>query len=135
MNRRYILKGALAAAALTVINPAKAADEALTYTPELYQELLASGEPFMLDFFATWCSTCRTQERTISTIKNANPDYANVKVVKVDWDQHGNSELSKSLAIPRRSTLVMFKDGKELSRVVAQTGAEPIEALFAAAIL
>jgi len=135
MNRRNILKSALALTAISVLNPVKAADEPLTYTPELYEQLLSSGEPFMLDFFATWCSTCRAQERTIAQIQDANPDYANIKVVKVDWDQHGKSDLSKSLEIPRRSTLVMFKDGKELSRVVAQTGAAPIEAMFAEALL
>ncbi|MGK0172828.1 MAG: hypothetical protein ACI9W2_004569, partial [Gammaproteobacteria bacterium] len=36
--------------------------------------------------------------------------------------------------VPRRSTLVMFKGGKEVGRVVAQTSTSAIEALFKAAI-
>ena len=29
------------------------------YSPAAYQGLQASGTPFLIDFYATWCSTCR----------------------------------------------------------------------------
>ena len=54
--------------------------------------------------------------------------------MRVDWDEHGNGALSQSLRIPRRSTLVMFKDGNEIGRVVAQTSERAIEPLFKAAV-
>jgi len=41
---------------------------------------------------------------------------------------------AKDLKIRRRSTLVMFKDGKEIDRVIAQTSAKAIEPLFEKAI-
>lgn len=66
-------------------------------------------------------------------IKN-NPDYATVTVMRVEWDEHRGGDLVKQLSIPRRSTLVMFKGGQEVGRVVAKTGKADIETLFQAAL-
>ena len=66
-------------------------------------------------------------------IKN-NPTYQSVKLLRVDWDTHRDSELVRELRIPRRSTLVMFDKGKEVGRVVAQTSESAIEALFKAVV-
>lgn len=66
-------------------------------------------------------------------IKN-NPDYAAVTVMRVEWDEHRGGDLVKQLSIPRRSTLVMFKGGQEVGRVVAKTGKADIETLFQAAL-
>ncbi len=61
---------------------------------------------------------------------DGNPAYNAVKIMRVDWDLHGRSELVSELGIRRRSTLVMFKEGKEIGRVIAQTSADAIEPLF-----
>lgn len=53
--------------------------------------------------------------------------------MRVDWDEYSRSEIVSELSIPRRSTLVMFNQGREVARVVAQTGSEQIDALFQAA--
>ena len=65
---------------------------------------------------------------------DGNPDYRKVTIIRVDWDTHRNGPLVAHLRVPRRSTLVMFKDGQEIGRVVAQTGRVPIEGLFRAAM-
>ena len=52
--------------------------------------------------------------------------------MRVDWDTHRDADIVNELKIPRRSTLVMFNKGKEVARVVAQTGTPAIEALFKA---
>ena len=62
-----------------------------------------------------------------------NPDYRAVTVMKVDWDRHGGSDLTRELDVRRRSTLVMFSDGQEVGRVVGSTRRADIEALFRAA--
>ena len=70
----------------------------------------------------------------MSALIKANPDYAAVTVMRVEWDEHRGGDLVKQLSIPRRSTLVMFKGGQEIGRVVAKTGRADIEALFQAAM-
>ena len=64
----------------------------------------------------------------------ANPDYADITLMRVDWNQHRGGDLVKALSIPRQSTLVAFKDGREVGRVVAKTGRTDLEALLEAAL-
>ena len=63
-----------------------------------------------------------------------NPEYRAIKIMRVDWDKHSGDAIVRELKIPRRSTLVMFREGEEVGRVVAQTGSKEIEALFKAAL-
>ena len=65
---------------------------------------------------------------------NGNSAYQVVTVMRVDWDRWRDSALVDKLDVRRRSTLVMFRDGQEVGRVVAETSPGPIEALFKAAI-
>ncbi len=134
MNRRTLLKAGLGLATISAGGNAFAEYNAVEYSPEILQSALDSGEPVLLGFHATWCSVCRAQERRISALIDNNEAYAKVRIISVDWDTYGNSKLAKELRIPRRSTLVMFKNGEEVGRVVAQTGQEAIEELFKAAV-
>ena len=68
------------------------------------------------------------------TLLKSNPEYRQVVHMRVDWDTWRDAEITKSLKIPRRSTLVMFNKGEEVARVVAQTSQSAIEALFKAAM-
>ena len=54
MNRRQLLSAS--ALALVVIAPTVFAGDAhsVEYTRQGYEQALASGKPFMLDFFASW---------------------------------------------------------------------------------
>ncbi|MEM7250635.1 MAG: hypothetical protein AAF493_04395 [Pseudomonadota bacterium] len=61
-----------------------------------------------------------------------NPDYKAVTVMRVDWDTFSDAPIVRDLNIPRRSTLVMFKGGQEVARVVAQTSETAIGELFQA---
>ena len=63
---------------------------------------------------------------------DSRSEYRKVTIMRVDWDAHRDGDLAKQLKIPRRSTLVMFNEGKEVGRVVAQTSTSAIEALFKA---
>ena len=131
MNRRSFI--ALSSAALVL--PSTLGAKPLDYRPGMVRERLAAGDTVFVDFTASWCSTCRTQGRRIEALKKANPAYEqSVTFVDVDWDAYGNSELSKSLKIPRRSTLVVLKGDEELGRLVAQTSESAIKQLMDTAL-
>ena len=127
MNRRdFIILSTAAAAALPGVAMAAA-----NYTPGLVQKHLDKGDTVFLDFKTDWCTTCAAQERVINALKSENPDYEkNIVFVNVDWDEHPNSDLSRSLKIPRRSTLVVLKGKEELGRIVAGTSKTDIKALM-----
>ena len=131
MQRRLLL--ALAACLLAPLP--LAAQERTYYEPRLAEAAMAEGQVILLDFFAPWCSTCRAQERVLTELRGANPAYEEaINFITVDWDTYGVGELSRSLEVPRRSTLIALNGQEELGRIVAGTGEEEIAALLNLAV-
>ena len=124
MQRRMFFTSALA----TLLAGPALAGSGLNYSRGLVDAKLAEGEVVFVDFTASWCSTCRSQGRTIAKLKEENPAYeANITFVDVDWDKHSNGRLASRLRIPRRSTLVVLKG-------VAGTRKNDIKALMDTAL-
>lgn len=131
MNRRSLL---LSVPALLLAAPARA-DDRTFYTPGMAEAAMKAGDVVILDFWASWCTTCAAQERVIAALMAETPAYgASIKLIVVDWDAYGDGDLSRALKIPRRSTLVALKGNQEIGRIVAGTGKAEIKALFDAAL-
>ena len=54
MNRRKLLKSGVSMVFLSAALPAFSLDGAEPFSDQLFEQALASGEPFLLDFTATW---------------------------------------------------------------------------------
>lgn len=129
MKRREFI--ALTGAAALSPLAAFAAKKPLNYTPGLVEEQLAAGKTVFVDFYTTWCTTCRAQGRIVEGLRNQNPAYdKNMVFVKVDWDVYATSKLSIKHNIPRRSTLLVLRGNEELGRIVAGTSTKAIKALM-----
>ena len=87
MKRRDFL-AACAAATLTPM--AVMAAGFVDYTPGAIEKALKEGKTVFVDYSATWCSTCKRQERVINSLRAADPSYDGAMTfVKVDWDTYG----------------------------------------------
>jgi thioredoxin 1 len=126
----------IATLSASILLPALASADTVDYVPGLIDERLRAGETVLVDFFAGWCPTCRAQHRVINGLKAENPDYEQkITYIVVNWDAYRGTELTKSLKVSSRSTLVaLTPKGEEISRVVADTSRNGIKALLDAAL-
>ena len=130
MNRRTLLKSAVAGITLIATNGVVFAAGAVNYKDGIVKKALADGKTVFIDYATDWCTTCAAQERTINALRKANSAYDKIFFVRVDWDVYSNAPISKKYKIPRRSTLIVLKGDKELGRIVAGTSKTKIKALL-----
>ncbi len=78
-----------------------------------FQDSIAKGV-ILVDFYATWCGPCRMVTPVVEELSIEMNGKA--RVAKVDVDQAQG--IATSLQITSVPTLILFKDGKEVKRVV-----------------
>jgi thioredoxin len=85
---------------------------------EFLEEVLRETIPTAVDFWAPWCGPCKMVSPILEDIADKHP--GKIKVVKVNSDE--NPGLSQRFGIQGIPTIILFRDGKEVDRLV---GAAP----------
>lgn len=116
----------LAALILVGAVPATAA-EWKEFSPEALAAAQEAGKPILVDVFAAWCPTCRAQNPILVKLTK-DPKYKNLLVLKADFD--AQKEDLRALNVRSQSTLIVFKEGKEVDRSVGDTSELSIEGLL-----
>ena len=85
--------------------------------------VLESSQPALVDFWATWCGPCRM---IAPSIEELNLEFEGKAVVgKVDVDN--NQEIAAKFGIRNIPTLLFFKDGKVVDKVVGVVPKEQLK--------
>lgn len=96
-----------------------ASEHVVHVTDETFEaEVVNSGVPVLLDFWAEWCGPCKAISPILDDL--ANEYDGKVKIAKLDIDNSPN--VPAQFGIRGIPTLIVFKDGKEVDR---QVGAGP----------
>ncbi len=67
----------------------------------------------------------------LKELRGSYPNYNKaIKFVLIDWDDYSAHPVTTSRDIPRRSTLVLISDRKEVGRLVAETSVDKIKKLL-----
>jgi thioredoxin 1 len=90
---------------------------------EFGTEVTQTTGPVVVDFFATWCGPCKRLSPILDSL--AGPLTNRVKFFKVDVDQSAN--LAKQFQVDGVPTLIFFKDGKVMDKMVGLPTTEALK--------
>jgi len=90
------------------------------------KDVLSSTRPVLVDFWAEWCAPCRMLAPTVAAVAEHYGESA--MVVKLNVDD--NPSTAQRYGIKGIPTLILFREGKEVERVVGATSKESISKMI-----
>jgi thioredoxin 1 len=107
------------------------AAEPIHVTDETFGETVAnSSVPVLVDFWAPWCGPCRMVAPVVEDLAKVYDGRA--LMAKVNTDE--NVQVASQLGIMGIPTLILFKDGQEVDRVVGYAPQRVLEEKLNAAL-
>ncbi|QVL57927.1 MAG: thioredoxin [Simkaniaceae bacterium] len=89
-----------------------------------FDEVIKSGVT-LVDFFAEWCGPCKTIAPVLVEVAKDKDLVGKVQVGKLDIDK--NVATAKAHHVTSVPTLILFKDGEEVNRLVGLRDAVAIK--------
>ena len=95
------------------------ADEILTLSDATFDETVAGSDtPVLVDFWAEWCGPCKMIAPTLAEI--ATEQRGKLTIGKLNVDD--NPDTARRFDVMSIPTLLVFKDGKQVKRLVGAKG-------------
>lgn len=87
---------------------------AIHLSAEKFDDVVNSGKPVLIDFWATWCRPCMMMGPVVDEIAEDYKDKAFVCKVDVDNAQ----EIAAKLGVMNIPDFKVFKNGEEVANIV-----------------
>ena len=99
---------------------ANALDKETTFKKDLFDKAQSDGKVVVVSSWIKYCSSCASQMKVLNKVKNEfdNIEYFTFEVT--------NREIADLLKVQYQTTLLIFKDNKEVYRSIGETSREEI---------
>ena len=91
-----------------------------TYKKELFDKALLDGKVVVVSSWVKYCTSCTSQMKILNKAKN---DFDNIEYFAFDVT---NKEIAEFFNVQYQTTLLIFKDNKEVYRSIGETTKELI---------
>lgn len=88
-------------------------------------DLNVDNDIYVIKFWATWCQPCKMM---VPSLNKLEKEFPNINFVSVDIDQV--PILAKKYKIRTVPTLLVFKDGEEINRILGLSLITPLRKIF-----
>ena len=91
-----------------------------TFNKELFNKAQSDGKIVIVSSWVKYCTSCASQMKVLDKAKN---DFENIEYFKFDVR---NKEIANLLNVQYQTTLLIFKDNKEVYRSIGETSKDLI---------
>ena len=98
----------------------KAIGKETTFSKELFDKALSEGKVVVVSSWIKYCTSCASQMKVLEKAKN---DFDNIEYFTFDVT---NKDIAQFFNIQYQTTLLIFKDNKEVYRSIGETTKELI---------
>ena len=98
----------------------KATSKETTYSKQLFDKAISEGKVVVVSSWIKYCTSCASQ---MEVLKKAKKDFDNMEYFAFDVR---NKEIAKFFNVQYQTTLLIFKDNKEVYRSIGEISKEKI---------
>ncbi len=95
-------------------------------TDNFTTEVLNADEPVLVDFYADWCGPCRMMSPIVEQLAVDMEGKAIIGKLNID----DNEEIAMKYGVMNIPTLILFKNGAEVNRIVGSQNREVLERML-----
>jgi len=99
---------------------ANALEKETTFSKDLFDKAQSDGKVVVVSSWIKYCSSCASQMKVLNKAKN---DFENIEYFTFEVT---NREIADLLKVQYQTTLLIFKDNKEVYRSIGETSREEI---------
>ena len=103
-----------------LVSTSNATGKETTYDKQLFDKALSEGKVVVVSSWIKYCSSCAGQ---MEVLKKAKKDFENMEYFAFDVT---NKEIAQFFNVQYQTTLLIFKDNKEVYRSIGETTKELI---------
>ena len=99
---------------------ANSMEKETTFNKQLFNKAQSDGKIIIISSWIKYCSSCASQMKVLNKAKN---EFDNIEYFTFEIT---NKEVAKLLNVQYQTTLLIFKDNKEIYRSIGETSREKI---------